>query len=216
MIRDVLIPAQLAVEEAYQNLMLSTEDTGMDGTDAVVLLAATGVSDQDGTRTMGWSLPSRGTIKINLNASVRHLHGTGFGFAVTNHRGQVLAATTEVSGVETSPMLVETLCCRWVIGLSLELGYRSVLLETDCLHIYQAWKPRLDSPSYLSSIVQDCLSLEPNFNSCKLVHVKRQCNVVTDLLARKSFSSLSRVWLEKYHSELFPALVSDVPSLTYD
>lgn len=81
-------------------------------------------------------------------------------------------------------------------GVAQELGFRTILFEIDCVLLYHAWKARVDNPSYLSSIVHDCLSLESSFNSCRLVHVKRQCNAEADYLARKSFNSLSHMWLK--------------------
>lgn len=118
--------------------------------------------------------------------------------------------------METSPLLSESLCCRWVFGLAHELGSRKVIMEIDDLLLYQTWKSRLDSPSYLSSIEQDCLSMETNFDSYKLVHVKRQCNAVAYFLTRKSFTTLRHVWLEDYPPDLIPFLVYDESSFIPD
>ena len=74
---------------------------------------------------------------------------------------------------------------RWALRIARERGFSQVLFENDCLLLYKAWCVKLNNPSYLSSLVQDCLQLATGFSGCKFVFAKRCHNVVVDFLAKR-------------------------------
>lgn len=66
----------------------------------------------------------------------------GFGFIARNSAGEILAAST------SDPTEAEALSFRWAMFLAVDLGFRRVCFETDCLPLFEAWKRNLQGPSY--------------------------------------------------------------------
>lgn len=70
--------------------------------------------------------------------------------------GLVLAAATEFPVMTASTVMAEALALRWVVSLSIQLGFRRIWLVTDWLQLFQRWKAPPDESSYLSAIIHDC------------------------------------------------------------
>ena len=62
------------------------------------------------------------------------------------------------------------------------------------------------------NIIDDIRTLAADFDFCHFIHVKRNCNVVADALAKKAkiLSGLA-VWLEDVPEDIAPLLLFDVP-----
>lgn len=159
-----LLPIPVVIQEAYANVPSPVEfEPGVHGDDATVLLGISSPLSNGNDTDVRWVAPPRGRVKINIDVSVRGTHGTGFGMVAHDHPGKVLAAATETLQEEFSPLMAEALCCRWALWLAQDLGFGSVIMETHCLVLYKAWIAKLQSPSYLSTVVQDCLHISTSF-----------------------------------------------------
>lgn len=97
-----------------------------------------------------------------------------------------MALATSPGVVALSPLLAEAAAFRWAINLVVELGFRRVALETDCLVLFQNWQKNAAGCSYLFSVIMDCRDLVPLFDSFELCFVKRTGNKVADFLATRS------------------------------
>lgn len=75
-----------------------------------------------------------------MDADVRKERWVGFGFVARDNAGEVLAATPKYPTVVLSPTVAEALSLWWAMDLSIQLGFRRVQFETDCLLLQQAWK----------------------------------------------------------------------------
>ncbi|XP_057418602.1 uncharacterized protein LOC130712805 [Lotus japonicus] len=135
-----------------------------------------------------WRRPPRGVFKINFDGSWKADAVSGMGMVVRNHDGLVLAAAAEV--VERPSIVVdaEALAFRWAIGLAINLVFRRVCFETNCLTLFQVWKKSPDGRNYLATIFSDCFQLCRSLDFVFVVFVRRSGNVVLDFLARNAAS----------------------------
>ena len=107
--------------------------------------------------------------------------------------------------------MAEVQCFRWAIGLAIDLGFRSVCSETDCLKLYESWKKKKKrDSSYFGTVLMDCNRLIPNFDVFSISFVQRTGNCTADYLARNSFNLSNHVWIEEAPPELVPLLNVDV------
>lgn len=69
-----------------------------------------------------------------------------------------------------------------------ELGYKEVLLQTDCLMVYSAWTSPHGNHSYLASIIAGCLLLYRSFVSFQLLHVGRTNKMAANFMENYALS----------------------------
>ncbi|XP_057453056.1 uncharacterized protein LOC130744912 [Lotus japonicus] len=100
-----------------------------------------------------WARPPYGIYKLNFDAAVATTGEVGFGLIVRNMLGEVLASAAQYLLHAASAILGEALAFRWSMQLAIQVGFRRILFETDCLQLFQLWKKPPDGRSYLSSIV---------------------------------------------------------------
>ncbi|XP_057456725.1 uncharacterized protein LOC130747724 [Lotus japonicus] len=156
-----------------------------------------------------WRRPEEGMIKVNVDASFKSATDSGSGMIARDSEGQVLAAAASYPVVASSPVLAEAWALRWAIILALELGFRRVCFETDCLQLFQRWQKPPDGVSYLMSILRECLSFRRIFDVMTLSFVRRSGNLVADLLSRRASTYAGLVWVEEVPSEALPFVSAD-------
>ncbi|XP_057453035.1 uncharacterized protein LOC130744890 [Lotus japonicus] len=157
-----------------------------------------------------WQRPTRGVIKINFDASFRSASDIGAGMVARDHEGFVLASAAAFPLAASSPLLAEAAALRWAMVLAIQLGFRRVCFETDCLQLFQRWTKPPDGASYLVSIINDCFVLSRSFDVIDLSFVRRSGNAVADLLARKASSFAGLVWIEEVPSEANSFISTDL------
>ncbi|XP_057444610.1 uncharacterized protein LOC130736850 [Lotus japonicus] len=84
-------------------------------------------------RNVAWRGPARGTYKCNFDASFVDGGVAGLGMVVRNHRGEVMASACSYPVHVTTPLLAKAMAMRWSLQLAVDLGFRRISLETDCL-----------------------------------------------------------------------------------
>ncbi|XP_057432375.1 uncharacterized protein LOC130725139 [Lotus japonicus] len=156
-----------------------------------------------------WSRPHPGTFKINFDAAMAPTGDAGFGLVARNSRGEVLAAACSSHGPAASSLLAEGLSFRWALGLAMDLGFRRVVFETDCLLLYEAWKHR-GGCSILDSLILDCRRLSSGFDAFDFNFIRRTGNSVADALAKRSFILGVWVWIEEIPQDFYGLVQSDV------
>lgn len=67
-----------------------------------------------------------------------------------------MAAATLYPVASLSPLLAEASCFWWAQHLPIDLGFRQVAFQTNCLQLFNWWKGRIEGFSFLASIVADC------------------------------------------------------------
>lgn len=99
---------------------------------------------------------------------------------------------------------------RWAIVLAIQLGFRRVCFETDCLQLFQCWTKPTDDASYLVYIIKDCFVLCRSFDVMTISFVRRSGNAVEDLIARKASSLAGLVWIKEVSSEANLLVSTDI------
>ncbi|XP_057452189.1 uncharacterized protein LOC130744007 [Lotus japonicus] len=133
----------------------------------------------------------------------------GFGMVARDNAGEVLSAAAKFPTLALSPTVAEALSLRWAMELSVDLGFRRVQFETDCLPLFQAWK-KANGTSYIFLLIFDCRSLFSAFDYVDLSFVCRQGNSCADYLARRASTFQNVLWIEEGPPELTSFLLSDV------
>ncbi|XP_057418946.1 uncharacterized protein LOC130713173 [Lotus japonicus] len=157
-----------------------------------------------------WKTPTSGTIKCNFDASY-HVNGsTGLGMVARNCNGEVMAAACSYPLSALSPLLAEAMSLRWTMQLAIDLGFRRICLETDCLQLYNCWKAQDNGRSYLSSIIREWFTLRGAFDVVTFSFVRRTGNAVADFLARNPETYANLVWVEEVPEAALSLVISDV------
>ncbi|XP_057416181.1 uncharacterized protein LOC130710823 [Lotus japonicus] len=156
-----------------------------------------------------WRRPAEDVVKVNVDAAVGQDRFAGFGLVARDHAGEVLAAAAKYPTMVLSPTVAEALSLRWSMDLAIQLGFRRVQFETDCLLLQQAWK-KVSRNSYLFSIIKDCHKLVVFFDHVDLTFVRREGNFCADYLARNASSYPDSVWIEEGPPGLSSFLRDDV------
>ncbi|XP_057431260.1 uncharacterized protein LOC130724076 [Lotus japonicus] len=156
-----------------------------------------------------WRRPAENVVKVNVDAAVGQDRFAGFGLVARDHAGEVLAAAAKYPTMVLSPTVAEALSLRWAMDLAIQLGFRRVQFETDCLLLQQAWK-KVSGNSYLFSIIKDCHKLVVFFDHVDLTFVRREGNSCADYLARNASSYPDFVWIEEGPPGLSSLLRDDV------
>lgn len=144
-----------------------------------------------------WRRPIQGVFKINFDASYMEGRATGYGRVARDYEGEILASATAYPVASLSPLLVEAGCFRWALRLAIDLWFRRVELQTDCLQLFNPWKSCGEGVSFLATIVRECRFLISAFDVFSLSFVRRFSNVVADLLARNASTYTDMVWVEE-------------------
>ncbi|XP_057426083.1 uncharacterized protein LOC130719473 [Lotus japonicus] len=159
---------------------------------------------------IAWRRPVGNTIKINFDASWTAASDTGFGMIARNNNGEVMAAAALGFTSASSALMAEALAFRWSVSLAKDLGFFRVVLETDCLQLFEAWKKNRLGDSYLFSVLNDCRDMVSYFTSFDLSFVRRSGNSVADFLAKNSSKFSNIVWIEEVPPDLDLLVTSDV------
>ncbi|XP_057418218.1 uncharacterized protein LOC130712400 [Lotus japonicus] len=159
---------------------------------------------------IAWRRPVGNTIKLNFDASWTSASGAGFGMIARNSNGEVMAAAALGSTSASSVLMAEALAFRWCVSLAKDLRFFRVVLETDCLQLFEAWKKNRPGVSYLFSVLKDCRDMASFFTSFDMSFVRRSGNSVADFLAKNSSNFYNVIWIEEFPPKLDLLVTSDV------
>jgi hypothetical protein len=155
--------------------------------------------------TRRWQPPHLGTIKINWDASINKSIGcVGWGIVARDHCGSVLGAKSAYKKISVEPAMAEAakeacLFCK-------DMGFFDIILEGDTLQIVLEINSSLPSLSRFGHFIDSINRELSSFRSAKFVHVPRELNSATHVLAKEaSLHCLDHVWLEET-----PSSISDV------
>ncbi|XP_057443958.1 uncharacterized protein LOC130736128 [Lotus japonicus] len=155
-----------------------------------------------------WIRPTRGIIKVNIDADVGRDKLVGFGMGASNNNGEIMASSSMYPTLVLSPSIGEGLSLRWAMELATQLGLQRVLFETGCLPLFQAWK-KASGGSYLFTVIQDCFRFCNFFDFVDLSLVHRDGNYAADFKERNASTFTNEVWIEERPSGLILLLLDD-------
>ncbi|XP_019150955.1 PREDICTED: uncharacterized protein LOC109147752 [Ipomoea nil] len=146
----------------------------------------------DGVAAQQWNPPPRGSLKCNIDAAVLP-GGVGYGAVVRDHVGSFVAAKSGRLSCECDPLMAESMAAREALSWLKGLRHNTIILESDCLILCNAFNSNDLDFSYVGLLVKQCQSIASDIGSVKVQHVKRTANQVAHVLARATISLLSQV-----------------------
>nr|POE77153.1 putative ribonuclease h protein [Quercus suber] len=164
-------------------------------------------------RTVKWSPPPPGWLKINFDGAIFSSKGlAGLGAIIRNDKGLVMAAYTQSIPLPTSVEMVEVLAARSAIGFLRELHFDQVIVEGDSEVIINAINKGGSSSSSYGHIIRDIKLASSAFQNLAFSHTRRLGNKVAHKLARLAcnFSQL-HVWMEDVPPDIVSVYLSDLP-----
>lgn len=145
-----------------------------------------------------WRSPPTGLYKLNTDAANFKNQQVGMGGVVRDSAGEVMLATClRIDGMKEAAV-AEALSTRHCLQVTIEAGLRTLIVEVDCLKLYQHLTTRKFEPSTFGIIVQDILCLASQCTSISFSHVRKKGNCVAHNLAQLSRSMEGmKVWIEE-------------------
>ena len=160
-----------------------------------------------------WHPPEFPYYEANFDAAVfKASSSAGIGVIIRDNKGDAIGALSVPTPLSTSVAAMEALACRRAVLFAKEIGLRQVLFEGDSAMVIQALIQGDSASAEYGNIIDDIRTLAADFDFCHFIHVKRNCNVVADAVAKKAkiLSGLA-VWLEDVPEDIAPLLLFDVP-----
>jgi ribonuclease HI len=120
---------------------------------------------------------------------------------IRDDKGNVVAAQSKVIPFITDPTSAEALAAWHAILLAREVGGKRVLLEGDSAEVVYALSG--EGPCYrlYGQLIEDTKIYLAYFTSIKVMHVQRNANKATHVLAKCAISQLlDKVWIQECHS----------------
>ncbi|XP_030945938.1 uncharacterized protein LOC115970443 [Quercus lobata] len=152
-------------------------------------------------------------FKENFDAVVfKTSSSTSISVIIQDGMGEAIGALTMPIPLANSVATMEALACRRAVLFAKEIGLSDMIFEGDSTEVIQAIiQENLDHPHF-GHIIDDITILALDLNSFQFCHVKCNCNVVADALAKRAKNSSSLdVWLEDVPDDIVHLLSFDVP-----
>uniref|UniRef100_A0A803MB59 RNase H type-1 domain-containing protein n=1 Tax=Chenopodium quinoa TaxID=63459 RepID=A0A803MB59_CHEQI len=160
-----------------------------------------------------WKPPDHGVIKINSDAAICGNNTVGLGGIMRDKVGDVVASTCLCLRGKYDVDVAEALALRHALNISLDLGFRKVCLETDCLKLHSHLSKGNAPSTVIGMVVNDIIQLARGCHSCSFSFVKRSGNCVAHELAKLSSSFVElRVLMEEVPSGISSFVMADLAS----
>ena len=145
---------------------------------------------------VSWEKPEFGWVKCNVDAAVFASQGRiGLGRVIRNSDGGFLAARCVGRFGTFGLREVEALGIREALSWLKEYQLPCVIVEMDCLQVFQALTEGFYAPNGFGLIIEDCRKLALAIKEVKFSFVRRSANFVAHSVARAGNSMTdSRVW----------------------
>nr|XP_020186036.1 uncharacterized protein LOC109771748 [Aegilops tauschii subsp. strangulata] len=155
-------------------------------------------SSKGTTRTIDqiWKKPSRGIVKINVDASFQYETLSGASGAVArDDQGVFIAAANWYIPVVTGVDSAELMAIRNGLCLAANIGCNMIELESDSSFVVDSMNQIYDYMGPDIAIIMECKQLMMDFASVSFKHCYREANQVADELAKNSFMNrVSGFW----------------------
>ncbi|XP_021726822.1 uncharacterized protein LOC110693947 [Chenopodium quinoa] len=158
-----------------------------------------------------WKPPPLGMIKVNSDAAKISNSAVGFGGVMCDNVGDVVVSTCLKMEGAFEVDVMEAMAMRHALQITLESGFSTICLETDCLKLFSHLKKATITSNAFGVIVNDILNLSRSCQVCSFSFVKRTGNQVAHSLAKlcNIYSDL-RVWLEDYPYDVTQFVLADL------
>ncbi|XP_074313432.1 uncharacterized protein LOC141648603 [Silene latifolia] len=144
-------------------------------------------------RGQGWTKPSHGEVKMNVDAFVKEGIGVGLGAVCRDAEGTVkwMVVEQQRRGVR-EPREEEAEAVLMGLKEAVRRGYRDVTMESDCQVLIKSLENRVDGRSDFHLILEDIFYACNSFRNVTWSFVGRESNKVAHELARLAPWELGR------------------------
>lgn len=158
-----------------------------------------------------WCAPPNLVYKLNTDAAMFKNNRIGLGGVVRNHKGDVMMATCVMEDGGEDVDVAEALSARHGIQVAVDAGFRQLILEVDCLKLFNYLREGRRESSPFGFIVQDIFCAADFCSNISFAHVRRSGNKVAHNLAKLSLShDACKVWLEEVPLEIVSSVICDI------
>lgn len=141
-----------------------------------------------------WVKPQHEEVKITVDAAIFQDKGvSGFGIVVRNHDGCLILAKSLTKPEIMNPTLAEAIAVKEALSWTMEMGWSSVTIESDCLVVIQLMRSDAPMRSRLGRVIEDCREIV-RYNNVRLSFIKRSANMPAHELARVSHMYPDRIF----------------------
>ena len=124
---------------------------------------------------------------------------------------EVVATTSKRTPLPNSVVEVEAMSCRWAVKFVSEVGIQEAIFEGDSLIVIQALNNGGASEASYGNLIDNIIFLASHLSKVEFSHVKRSCNRVADVLAKKAKTiDVFQAWIEDLPTEIAPLANFDV------
>ncbi|XP_039021748.1 uncharacterized protein LOC120153958 isoform X2 [Hibiscus syriacus] len=163
-------------------------------------------------RRIRWNPPPLGVYKVNFDGLFDD-HGKkgGIGIIVRDNEGFVWGGAAIKIDVVTEASTCKATAALKALEVAREMGYRRVILESDCVGILSNFLTKdVDHGSQLSCIVYEGKSVMGTIEECYFHHIEREGNQVANLIAKYSLVNEDDLfWKLDYPNFIHQAIMSD-------
>lgn len=134
---------------------------------------------------LGWTKPSEGFVKVNLDAAFYAELGRGaWGCVARTSQGEFIAACAGKLDHLASPLQAEATACVQAIEAANEMGIHQVIFESDSLQLVNATNSGDHDLSSIGVMLPEARSLcFASFDAFHFHFCKRSCNSIAHNLA---------------------------------
>lgn len=138
-------------------------------------------------RTQGWSPPSEGWYKVNVDGAVfRKSSSCGIGVVIRNEHGQIMGAMSKKLNLPLGAVEVEAKAFEEGLLLAGDLGLKQVILEGDAQIVTNALLGKCLPPSSIQMIITVARRWRQIVQDWKINYVRRTGNGAAHLMARNA------------------------------
>ena len=159
----------------------------------------------------GWQCPSRGFVKLNVDASFDHdlLEGT-MGAVLRDDKGRFIAGGNGKIDYCADVLMAEALALKFGLNLAQRAGCNRLIINSDNLEVIETMQDGGQSAGAAAAIFDDCYHYACDFIMTKFEHCNREANKVAHELARLARFFSTSDWFEEPISEIVMFLTNDV------
>ena len=143
-----------------------------------------------------WEKPKFGWVKCNVDVVVFASQGRiGFGCVIRNSEGSFLTARCAGMTGSFGVREAEALGIREALSWIKEIQFPCVIIEMDCLQVFQALVEESAGLNVFGLIIEDCRTLVKSIGEVQFSFVRRSANFAAHSVARAASSLLgSQEW----------------------
>ena len=159
-----------------------------------------------------WKPPPPGSFKVNVDGALfLKTKQSGVGVMVHDKEGNVIATMSKKLDLPLGALETEAKALEIGVKFAEEVGLRDVVFEGDTQVIINAVHSIREALTSIQNIIHGVLRNAQCFRTFYFLHIKRQGNASTHLLAQHAqYVENVVVWLEDYPSQVAHACAHDV------